>query len=257
MMNLLQQAADFRAKLKRGCCYGVFSKTTDSSFVEAAGVAGLDFIILDLEHGPASQDVIMNHVRAACTSGLAPVVRVAGLDAHAIGSALDGGASGVQVPNISSAEEARVAVQAARFAPSGARGVCRFVKAAGFGAMARDEYFRRANDSLLILQVEGVEGIRRIDDILAVPGFDVLFVGPYDLSQSLGIPGQIDAPAVMDLAAQVRRKAADAGMHLGIFTDTLELRDFFESQGFVYLAHSVDVHLYMNALRAISRKALG
>src|SRR6056297_2134561 len=112
---------------------GIFSKTTDSNFIEAAGLGGLDFIILDKEHGPLNDEIIHHHVRAATLSNLKSIVRVRECNEAEIGAALDSGASGVQVPNISSAAMAQKAIEAARFAPDGLRGVCRFVRDAEFG----------------------------------------------------------------------------------------------------------------------------
>lgn len=239
----------FRTKLKNTACLGVFSKTTDSAFVEAAGQAGLDFIILDTEHGPANLETLHNHVRAANLTSMATIIRVKGVDAHAIGSALDTGASGVQVPNISTADEAREAVKAARFYPFGSRGVCRFVRAANYGGLQKDAYFKSANDKLLILQVEGLEGIRNLDDILEVDGFDLLFIGPYDLSQSVGKPGQVDSPEVLALMQEIAEKVKEKGILLGAFSDTKKRSASLKNEGFTYIAYSVDVNIYYEALK--------
>jgi 4-hydroxy-2-oxoheptanedioate aldolase len=230
---------------------GIFSKTLDSAFVEAAGLGGLDFIILDMEHGPVSLELLHHHVRAARLTGMAPIVRVRGVDAHAIGSALDAGAAGVQVPNVSTAEEAQAAVAAARFHPQGARGVCRFVRAAEYGGREKADYFAGANEALLVLQVEGVAGIANLDAILDVPGFDVLFVGPYDLSQSVGLPGQVDAPSVEAAIADIVRRATAAGKALGIFCDTPAALARYRESGIPYIAYSVDVGLFRDAVAAI------
>ena len=167
-MNSIDLIKTFRAKLKEHACFGIFSKTTDSNFVEAAGFSGLDFIILDMEHGPASLEIAHNHVRASLVNEMLPIIRTKGADPHSIGSALDTGALGVQVPNISNASQAKEAIDAARFYPEGMRGVCRYVKAANFGSMDKHLYFKQANQSLLILQVEGVEGIKNLDEILSL-----------------------------------------------------------------------------------------
>ncbi len=234
-------------KLSSGACVGLFSKTTDSAMVEAAGMGGMDFIILDMEHGPGTLETMHHHVRAAALGEVSPVIRVSGVDAHAIGSALDTGAEGVQVPNINTAVQAREAVAAARFHPAGQRGMCRFVRAAGFGTQAKDDYFSDAGGKLLILQVEGIEGIRNLDDILAVEGFDVLFIGPYDLSQSVGLPGQVDAPEVIRLMQEVARKATSRGILLGAFSDQVQRTRDLREEGFRYLAHSVDVNVFAEA----------
>ncbi|MBF6617240.1 MAG: aldolase [Candidimonas sp.] len=230
---------------------GIFSKTTDSAFVEAAGIAGLDFIILDQEHGPVSLETLHNHVRAAKLTHMAPVVRVKGLDSHAIGAALDSGAAGVQVPNINTAEQARIAVSAARFHPAGQRGVCRFVRAASYGTQDRAEYFRNANNALLVLQVEGVEGISNLDEILDIKGFDVLFVGPYDLSQSIGKPGEIDSPEVLRLIKTIAEKAKEKGVILGGFCDSSEGLRFLQDLDFRYISYSVDLNIFINSLKGL------
>jgi 4-hydroxy-2-oxoheptanedioate aldolase len=233
---------------------GIFSKTTDSNLVEAAGYSGLDFIILDQEHGTVTLETLTNHVRAAKISSLFPIIRVKGVDAHSIGAALDSGALGVQVPNVSTAEQAKAAIQSARFYPEGMRGVCRFVNAAQFGTQPKDQYFEMANQSVVILQVEGVEGIQNLDAILDVPGFDILFIGPYDLSQSIGKPGQVDSPEVLHLMQQIAAKAKVKGILLGAFSDTIERNQSLKNEGFNYIAYSVDLNIFTSALTQIINK---
>lgn len=233
--------------MKNRSAIGIFSKTTDSAFVEATGLSGLDFIILDGEHGPIGLETLQNHVRAASLTPIKAIVRVKGVDAHAIGSALDTGASGVQIPNINTAEQARLAVRAARFHPKGTRGVCRFVRAAKYGSQNKEDYFAIANQSLVVLQVEGLEGVRSLDEILEVPGFDVLFIGPYDLSQSVGKPGDVNAPEVISLMQEIAAKAKAKGVLLGAFCDTPERASLLRDEGFNYIAYSVDVNIYLEA----------
>lgn len=233
---------------------GIFSKTTDSNFIEALGHSGMDFVLLDQEHGPIHRETLHNHVRAAKGGGMLSVVRVVGVDANAIGSALDSGADGVQVPNISTAEEARRAVDAARFHPKGNRGMCRFVKAASFGSTPKEDYFQKANDKLLILQVEGEKGISNLDEILEVQNFDILFIGPYDLSQSLGIPGQIDHPEMQRTMNEVARKVKNKGKRLGSFADSMNIARELKRTGFEYLAYSVDVNIFLEAARSIKNE---
>lgn len=238
-----------KTKLASGTpAIGIFSKALDSGFVEAAGLGGLDFIILDNEHGHSSLETIHNHVRAARLTMAAPIIRVKGVDAHAIGGALDSGAAGIQVPNIATAEQAQQAVQAARFYPLGSRGVCRFVRAAKHGSQDKAEYFAEANEAVVILQVEGLEGIANLDAILDVPGYDVLFVGPYDLSQSAGKPGEVNAPEVLALIRKISDAAAAKDKALGIFCDTPEALARYRSEGVNYIAYSVDIGIFHDAI---------
>lgn len=240
-----------KTKMTTQTVMGIFSKTTDSNLVEATGLSGLDFIILDMEHGPATLETMHNHVRAAKISGITSIIRVKGMESHAISSALDTGADGVQVPNISTAQQAKEAVNSARFYPNGNRGVCRFVRAAQFGEQDRNEYFATANKKIVVLQVEGVEGIKNLDEILAVKGFDVLFIGPYDLSQSIGKPGEVESEEVMGLMQEIAMKAKAKGIVLGAFSDNLERNESLKKQGFNYIAYSVDLNVYVDACKKI------
>ena len=147
----------FKRKIEEDYVIGPFMKTGDPAFVEVAGYAGFDFAILDTEHGPVSIESMQNNVRAALVAGIVPIIRVEDHQEVNIGKALDIGALGVQVPQITNAKEAEDVVRAARFYPNGNRGVCRFVRAAKYSAMDRYEYFRSADDNLIILQLEGQE----------------------------------------------------------------------------------------------------
>jgi len=228
---------------------GIFSKTTDSSFIEAIGLSGLDFVIIDQEHGPVQRERLYDHIRAAKAAQIKPIVRVSGNNHNLIGSALDAGALGVQVPNISSAEEAKTAIDAARFYPIGNRGVCRFVSAASYGEKDKAEYFTESNKNLLILQVEGKEGVENLQEILSLKGFDILFIGPYDLSQSLGFPGQISHPKVKKEIMKIKDMAKSKNIRLGSFADTKETYQFLVNNGFDYIAYSVDINLFINGLK--------
>jgi 4-hydroxy-2-oxoheptanedioate aldolase len=230
---------------------GIFSKTSDSNFVEATGLAGLDFIILDQEHGIVTSEKLLDHVRAAKVSNVKSFVRVPYLNSNYIGKALDAGADGVMVPNISTKEEAQKAVQYAKFYPQGTRGVCRFVKAAQFGTLDKGEYFEEENKKILILQVEGLLGIQNLESILYVEGIDYIFIGPYDLSQALGLPGEIYNSYVLDEIEKIISISKSKNIKIGIFTDTKEGLLKYQSLGVEMIAYSVDINIYLNALKLI------
>lgn len=242
----------FRSKLVAGDnVFGPFMKSGDPAFVEVAGYAGFDFVILDMEHGPSSVESMQNNVRAAIIAGALPIIRVERCDEVAIGKALDIGALGVQVPQIENADQARAAVKAAKFHPLGARGVCRFVRAANYSSLDKFEYFKSANETMVILQLEGKEALDNVDAILAVDGIDLVFIGPYDLSQSLGVPGQIDHPMVADTMRYIVQKAKDRGIAVGTFVDTLANLSKWKSVGIQYLSYSVDVGIFYEACSQI------
>jgi 4-hydroxy-2-oxoheptanedioate aldolase len=233
---------------------GIFSKTIDSNFIEAAGYCQLDFIILDQEHGPASLDILQNHVRAAKITKMKSIIRVANNNANLIGAALDTGADGVQVPNISNYEQAIEAVKAAKFYPKGMRGVCRFVNAANYGLKDKNEYFETENKKILILQVEGSEGIKELDKILSIQDFDILFIGPYDLSQSAGYPGDIEHPVVIKLIEEIANKVKKSKKILGCFADKVETALKLKNSGFDFIAYSVDVSLFSEKIVEIKNR---
>lgn len=245
-MNRNLQA--FKQKLAKGdYVLGPFSKSSDPAFIEASGHAGFDFIILDLEHGPNNILSLQNLIRAAEISGILPLVRVPFETPSDLARALDVGAAGLQIPQVDSAQQVKEILKLTKFAPGGDRGVCRFVRAAGYSSTDRQVYFREANENLIILQLEGKKAIDNLDEIIAVPGIDILFIGPYDLSQSLGVAGQVDHPAVIAEMEKICRKCKEKGVVVGTFTDTLAAAERWKKAGVQYLSYSVDVGLYHEA----------
>ena len=249
MNNIIR---NFREILNSGgCVYGPFMKTADSMFVEAAGIAGFDFCILDMEHGPVSLEHQQDNVRSALVRGITPIIRVKDSAENTIGSVLDIGALGIQVPQVKDAEQARQVVRNAKFYPYGMRGVCRFVRAAEYSSMDRKEYFQASKDLIVIIQLEGVEVIEKLDEILEVEGIDILFVGPYDLSQSLGVPGEVDNPLVIETMKKIVVKAKAKGKVIGTFVDDMRLLKLWRDIGIQYLSYNVDVGIFMNACKDI------
>lgn len=230
---------------------GIFAKTLDSAFIEIAGRSGLEFVIIDMEHGPLDFARVHDHVRALALTPARSFVRVPRLDAAAIGAALDSGADGVLVPNIQTAEQAQQAVHAARFHPHGARGVCRYVRAAEFGAMPGAEYFPNANQAKLACQIEGRQAVDQLDEILKVEGIDILFIGPYDLSQSLGCPGEVDSPQVLEMVTQVALRAGGRNMLVAAFSDSPKLTQTLLNCGVTMMACSVDVGIFRKGVHEL------
>jgi len=226
---------------------GPFMITCDPAFVEAAGHVGYDFVLIDLEHGTVTFQQLPNMIRAANVSGVCPVVRVPRGSDIWIDQALDVGAGAVMIPQIDTAEQARAAITAAKFAPRGLRGTNRFVRAAGYGTMVGAEYFETANETMVILQAEGKKAVENLDEILDVPGIDVLFVGPYDLSSALGLVGQIDHPDVIECIKGIIAKASAKGIRLGCFADTVEGGKKWRDLGVKFIGYNCDVNMWAQA----------
>ena len=254
-MIAIEAARRLRKALAERAVVGPFSKTEDPAMIEAMGRAGMDFVILDLEHGPNSIRSLQPLLRAAELTGMTTIVRVANVEQ--IAPALDIGAAGIQVPQVSAPDEIRAAITAARYAPQGRRGVCRYVRAAGYSSIDRREYFRLANEALIVIQVEGAAAIERLDELLDVAGVDVLFVGPYDLSQSLGITGEVKHPSVIAAVEQIAAKATARGVTVGTFVESAEDAHFWRARGVRYLCYSVDVGILFQACAEIVRRCRG
>lgn len=238
----------FKAKLKAGKpVFGPFIETIDPAFIEVSGYAGFDFVIIDMEHGPAGLSQVQNLISAALLTNIIPIVRTFNATETAIHQPLDLGALGVQIPQVSSSKTVKDCVRAARFFPEGERGLCRFVRAANYSALPRDEYFKKANESLVIIQLEGKEVLEDLDNILKVEGVDIFFIGPYDLSQSLGVPGQVSHPKVIETINGIVKRALSLGIVVGTFADTLQAASMWRKAGIQYISYSHDVGIYTDA----------
>lgn len=232
--------------------FGPFMKLSSPAIVEILAHAGFDFVIIDTEHGPLTVETAENLVRAAQLAGIDPVIRVTDNDPSKISRALDIGAHGVQVPQVSSRADAERTVRAAKFAPEGERGVCCYVRAADYSAFGKHKYFPSANENtLLLVHIEGLAGVENIDEILSTPGIDVIFIGPYDLSQSIGLTGQVDHPSVIAKAKEVVDKARAKNIAVGTFVDTVEGAHKWQALGVQYISFAVDVGIFYEASKKI------
>jgi 4-hydroxy-2-oxoheptanedioate aldolase len=243
----------FRRLIAQRAVVGTFSKSQDPAFIEIIGHAGFDFVVLDLEHGPNTVLSLQNLIRAAEVTGLFPIVRVKEDTPSLISEVLDVGAAGIQVPKISSRIEAEEVLQAARFIPLGMRGVCRFVRAADYSSLDRYEYFARANTTVIVMQLEGISAVENLQEILSVPGWDIAFIGPYDLSQSLGVTGQVDDPRVTQMMKTIVDECLRRNVVVGTFVDTIEEARKWSAAGVKYLCYSVDVGLFTEKCHEVVR----
>ena len=222
--------------------FGPFLKFTDPAAVEIMGFAGFDFVIIDEEHGPISTQSAQNMIRAAESVNITPVIRVSSNDEALILRALDIGAQGIEIPQINKKSDAIQAVKSVKYSPQGERGVCRYVRAANYSSMDKFKYFKSANEeTMIIAHIEGVEGIKNLDEILSVYGIDVIFIGPYDLSQSLGIPGEVNHPLVIEKMKEVILKCKQSKVAVGTFADDIKTAKLWVLLGVQYMSFSVDV----------------
>jgi len=231
--------------------YGVFAKTNDPFVVKVIGKSGFDFIILDNEHGPNSERETYPLIMASFLAEMYPIVRVGKINDIIIQRALDLGIGGIQIPQIQSLEDALNVRKYTKFFPKGKRGVCRFVPAANGGLMDGDQYFREQNEVAVIIHIEGIEGIQHLDKIVEVEDIDVIFIGPYDLSQSLGIPGQVNNPKLTGEIQKIVQKCREKNKHVGIYADDVETAKNYKESGVKYIAVSVDLNIMGKACSSL------
>jgi 4-hydroxy-2-oxoheptanedioate aldolase len=238
--------------LKGGFCLGIFSNIPSPSISEIAGYAGFDFIIIDMEHGIMDFESVENMVRAADAVGISSIIRVPEARESYILRAVETGAQGVQVPHVEDRQTAELVVDSVKYAPLGNRGVSPYTRAANYSSLSPTEHFKKSNEeTLVVLQIEGREGVENIESIVTVEGVDVLFAGPYDLSQSFGVTGDLDNPLVRRSMDKLIETCKIYGKWPGTFAPNIERARSWISAGMKYLAYSVDTGILYESLRHI------
>jgi 4-hydroxy-2-oxoheptanedioate aldolase len=206
-----------RQKLNAGeVVIGCFVGFPSPEVVELCGHSGYDFVLIDAEHGAITPASAYHMVLAAEATGTVPLIRVPHNEPSIILRYMDIGAAGVMVPQINSAAEARAVVEAVKYHPHGNRGLAPTRAASyGFGATLA-EYTEISNrETIVIAQIENIVGVEKVPEILEVPGVDVLLIGPSDLAQSLGYPGQLGHPEVLAAIDRVCGMCKGSGVALG------------------------------------------
>jgi 4-hydroxy-2-oxoheptanedioate aldolase len=184
-------------------------------FCEIASAAGMDFVIVDMEHGSFGIDVAVNMIRAVQLGGAAPFVRVPSADRVHIFKALDAGAHAVLVPNVDTPEMAAEIVQASHHSPRGNRGACPCTRANAHGVMEWKSYLTHSQETVKVaVLIETPLGIQNFEKIVAVPGIDIVALGPFDLSQAMGLDGDWKHPDVQRKQAELVGIARDKGVHV-------------------------------------------
>ncbi len=213
------QANRMKAKLAAGePAFGLSVMIPSPQIVESAAGMGFDWVLIDCEHGTVGLESMELMVMAAEAAGVTPIVRPRTNGAADILHAMDRGAQGVQVPHVSTAEEARAAVRAVKFHPLGQRSLAAGTRASGYGFRGGvGDFVADANrQSLVCVQIEDEAALPNLGEILKVEGVDVFFIGPSDLSQSMGYPGNPKAPAVAKAIEDALARIVAAGKTPGM-----------------------------------------
>lgn len=194
---------------------GTWMSMAHPSIAEIFAMAGYDWVVIETEHTAIDVSEVLRMVIAIEQRGSMPLVRLASVDPVQAKAVLDSGAAGVIVPMVNTKAEAELVVAMTKYPPMGTRGVG-LARAQGYG-VDFDAYVKNANrDTLVIVQIEHIDAVNNIDEILSVPGIDGTFIGPYDLSMSLGIPGQLTHPKVVEAKEKVLKAVLKKGLAAGI-----------------------------------------
>jgi 4-hydroxy-2-oxoheptanedioate aldolase len=233
--------------------FGFFVKCPSMEMIEAMGIAGCDFAVVDMEHTPLGPRDLYPLLLAAERRNLEMIVRIPSLNESYLKWCRDLNVTAIQVPHIQSARDVKFAVEHTMFAPVGQRGLCRFVRASNFSGLTKDQYLDFANsNNKLILQLEGTQAVKNIDEIIAaIPNGVSLFVGPYDLSQSMGKPGEIWDPEVQEAMEMIITKCLDNNIPIGTFTDTVEGLNKWRKRGINFIQYASDLNVFINSTKAL------
>jgi 4-hydroxy-2-oxoheptanedioate aldolase len=235
--------------LAREPLIGTFLVLGSPAATEVCARAGFDWLLVDLEHGMVGEADLASHFHALKGTDVAGLVRVEQGTRLRIGRALDLGAEGVMIPQVSSAEEAREIVSWLRYQPVGKRGVALFTRGLDFGSGGHGAVGVRNEEVVGILQVESGAAVKAADAIAAVDGVDVLFVGPTDLSHALGIPGQIDHPDYHAAIEAVAKAASSNGKAAGVLVWRPEDATRYAKLGYSFFSISSEGSLLERAVR--------
>jgi 4-hydroxy-2-oxoheptanedioate aldolase len=228
---------------------GIFVGAASAVTAEVCAAAGADWVLLDLEHGAGGEDQVGSVVIAAAAYGVPTVVRVESAARIRLGRVLDLGAAGVMLPRLDTAAEVLEALRHLRYPPVGDRGVATYNRACRFG-LDPGALDRAGDDVLAVVQIESARAVEQVEDIAALEGVDVLFVGPRDLSHDLGVPGDTKAPRYLAALDRVRAAAQRFGKSCGVLVPTGTAAAELHAKGWNFVAVGSDSTLLANAVTA-------
>ena len=257
-MILEPPAGSFRARVLAGePLFGTFVSTASPIVAELCALAGFDWLLIDLEHGAGTEAELLGQLHAIGDRSVA-LVRPPSAERLRIGRALDLGAAGIMIPRLDEPDDVAEAISWLRFQPQGARGVALVTRGLGLGGTSHAEVASVSARILGIVQIESALGVENASKIAALDGADVLFVGPTDLSHSMGMPGQIDRPEFVAALESVVAAATAAGKQAGILLRGPQDVERHLELGFRFIGIGSDLHFVRNSAAdavAAGRKA--
>ncbi|UPQ88106.1 HpcH/HpaI aldolase family protein [Vibrio sinaloensis] len=242
--------SEVKKKLSNGeVVLGTWLTIGHNAIAEIMSSSGFDWIAVDLEHTTISIETAGELIRTIDLCGSSPLVRLTSNNENQIKRVMDAGAHGIIVPSVNTPEEAERAVKAVKYAPLGNRGVG-LGRAQEYGRTFKEHYEWQKTQPLVIVQIENIFAVKHLEDILTTDGVDGFMVGPYDLSCSMGIPGQFEAPEFEKVLAQIEKVGLQVGCPSGyhlVEPDCEKLKGLCR-QGYNFIAYSVDFKLLNDGL---------
>jgi len=241
---------DFRQEVLKGkTLLGTFLNLGSAMTTEIAGRTGFDWLLLDHEHGPGGEETLLHQLWAAGTAGTNALVRIAWNDPVRVKRALDIGPAGIMLPMVNSKAEAEAAVSAVRYPPRGTRGVSKFNRSNAFSVDFPRNFASGHEMFTTVVQIETPAAVAAADDMAAIDGVDVLFVGPVDLSTNLGCPDQLDHPDMIAARKAVVAAARKHGKAAGILLHDPARMGITVEEGFTFVAVGSDGGAVASGLR--------
>lgn len=246
---------NLKKRLKQGdTLNGCWLSLGSSLTAEIVGQAGFDWVLIDLEHGAGSEKDVLYQLQALEHTSAGAIVRVESAESQRIHRVLDMGAEGIMCPKISNPADAQKVVDGLHYPPHGSRGVAKMVRATGF-AQNFDHYYQEAQETILgVVQIETVEVLNHLDEVAAIEGVDVLFIGPADLSMELGIFGQFDHPRFKEALKETVNAAQKAGKATGILFFNPDDYQTYHNLGIRLIACGADAAFVSDGARNLAKK---
>ena len=240
-----------KEKLESGICViGTWCVIPSPAVTDIICSSGLDFIIIDAEHGPITFETAQEMAAVCESREVSPIMRVGGVNESDILRALDIGMHGIQIPNIKDKTEVEMVINYAKYPPIGNRGYSPFTRAGEYSLEKATTLTGVANKNTLVgVNIEGEEAINNIDDILKIQELDILFIGLYDISKALGIPGQVDHPLVQEKLEELTLKINKTGKYPGTIATNIESLNRYKDLDVKYILYLVDCNVLQSAYK--------
>ncbi len=212
--------------------------------IDIISSSGIDFVIIDREHGPITFETAQEMAIACQARNISPLMRVGDIEKSFIQNALDIGVHGIQIPNIETKDDALKVVNYSKYPPIGNRGFSPFTRAGDYTNLNSKKLLNESNsNTLVVLNIEGKDAIKNIDEIVSVKHVDIIFVGLFDLSKELNIPGEIENPKILDALKLIAKKCQDNGIIVGTIATNLDQIEQFIGIGLKYIVYGVDCNI--------------